>query len=251
MDGSWISLWTRLNMHATREILRLAYRDFAHERRLSLCYILALMAVLAPLLILFGLKFGLIDTLARRLVESAANREVVAVGSRRYDEDWFKRMSARADVAFVVPNTRRIAASLSRLQNPETGSDLRAVQMIPTGPRDPLLGPDLRPPGACGAGALRQRGPRAGGRGRGTAPGADRPQPRRPGRGGDLGTGRHRGAASRGAGQGRRAGPAGASRRHRGLSRRRRGSPTRLGRLSGAPGRADLRPLPALCREHR
>ena len=133
-------------MHATREILRLAYRDFAHERRLSLCYILALMAVLAPLLILFGLKFGLIDTLARRLVESAANREVVAVGSRRYDDDWFKRMSARADVAFVVPNTRRIAASLSRLQNPETGSDLRAVQMIPTGPRDPLLEPDLRPP---------------------------------------------------------------------------------------------------------
>ena len=67
-----------------REILRLAYRDFAHERRISLCFVLALMAVLAPLLILFGLKFGLVDTLAQRLVESPANREVLAVGSRQY-----------------------------------------------------------------------------------------------------------------------------------------------------------------------
>ena len=33
-------------MRPHREILRLAYRDFAHERRISLCFVLALMAVL-------------------------------------------------------------------------------------------------------------------------------------------------------------------------------------------------------------
>ncbi|MFZ0789759.1 MAG: FtsX-like permease family protein [Chromatiaceae bacterium] len=127
-------------MHHHREILRLAYRDFAHERRISLCYVLALMAVLAPLLVLFGLKFGLVDTLGQRLVESPANREVLAVGSRRFEQAWFERMAGRPDVAFVVPNTRRIAASLSRLLNPAKGLDLRALQMIPTGPGDPLLG---------------------------------------------------------------------------------------------------------------
>lgn len=132
-------------MRPHREILRLAYRDFAHERRISLCFVLALMAVLAPLLVLFGLKFGLIDTLARRLVESPANREVLAVGSRQFDEAWFARIAARDDVAFVVPNTRRIAASLSRLMNPATGSDVRALQMIPTGPGDPVIG-DARVP---------------------------------------------------------------------------------------------------------
>jgi len=127
-------------MRPNREILRLAYRDFAHERRISLCFVLALMAVLAPLLVLFGLKFGLVDTLARRLVESPANREVLAVGSRRFDEAWFERIASRADVAFVVPNTRRIAASLSRLMSPSKGTELRALQMIPTGVGDPLLG---------------------------------------------------------------------------------------------------------------
>jgi len=134
-------------MRPHREILRLAYRDFAHERRISLCFVLALMAVLAPLLVLFGLKFGLIDTLARRLVESPANREILAVGSRQFDEDWFARIAARDDVAFVVPNTRRIAASLSRLMNPATGSDVRALQMIPTGPGDPLIGDSPVPEG--------------------------------------------------------------------------------------------------------
>ena len=156
-------------MHATREILRLAYRDFAHERRISLCYVLALMAVLAPILVLFGLKFGLVDTLARRLVESPANREVVAVGSRRYDDAWFAAMAARPDVAFVVPNTRRIAASLSRLQSPETGGDLRALQMIPTAPGDPLLGPGAAAPKGLAelvlsAGAASKLGVAAGGR---------------------------------------------------------------------------------------
>lgn len=136
-------------MRPHREILRLSYRDFAHERRISLCYVLALMAVLAPLLVLFGLKFGLVDTLARRLVESPSNREVLAVGSRRFDEDWFARVAARDDVAFLVPNTRRIAASLSRLQNPATGSDVRALQMIPTGPGDPLLGDSPVPDGVA------------------------------------------------------------------------------------------------------
>ena len=133
-------------MHPKREIFRLAYRDFVHERRISLCFVLALMAVLAPLLVLFGLKFGLVDTLAQRLIESPANREVLAVGSRNFDEDWFATIGARPDVGFLVPNTRRIAASLSRLLNPESGQDLRALQMIPTGVGDPLLGDAAQPP---------------------------------------------------------------------------------------------------------
>ncbi|MBK1694365.1 lipoprotein ABC transporter permease [Chromatium weissei] len=133
-------------MSATSEIIRLAVRDFVHEQRLSWCYVLALTAVLAPLLILFGLKFGLVDTLARRLVESPANREVIAVGSHRYDAAWFNRIAARPHVAFVIPNTRRIAASLSQLQNSATGAVLRAVQMVPTAAHDPLLKSGQTPP---------------------------------------------------------------------------------------------------------
>lgn len=126
-------------MRATSEILRLAYRDFACERRISLCFVLALMAVLTPLLILFGLKFGLVDTMAQRLIESPSYREIQAVGSREYNQDWFDRIGARPDVAFLVPSTRRIAASLSRVLDPATGQSLHALSMVPTGVGDPLL----------------------------------------------------------------------------------------------------------------
>lgn len=155
-------------MRANREILRLAYRDFTHEARISLCYVLALMAVLGPLLVLFGLKFGLVDTLAARLVESPVNREVIAVGSHGFDPAWFERMAGRDDVAFVVPNTRRIAASMSRLLNPDDGRDLRALQMIPTGVGDPLLGDVCVPEGTgqlvLSAGAAARLGARDGDR---------------------------------------------------------------------------------------
>ncbi len=125
---------------ALPQVIWLAYRDFVHERRISLCFVLALMAVLAPLLVLFGLKFGLIDTVAKRLVENPRNMEIVGVGSGRYDAAWFAAMAARPDVVFVVPNTRGIAASLAVLENPSSGARLRGVQMIPTGAGDPLLG---------------------------------------------------------------------------------------------------------------
>jgi len=137
----------------------LAYRDFAREPRISLCFVLALTAVLAPLLVLFGLKSGLVATMAQRLVESPHNREIVAVGARRYDASWFERIAERPDVAFVVPNTRRIAASLSSLRNPRNGRLLRAVQMVPTAKGDPLLPPDLTPP--AGTGQLILSGPAA------------------------------------------------------------------------------------------
>ncbi len=117
----------------------LAFRDFWYEPRIALCLLLALMAVLAPLLVLFGLKFGLIDTLTRRLVESPYNRELIGVGSGHYDSAWFKRMAGRPEVAFILPNTRSIAASFSALRAPRTGAELRAVPMLPTAAGDPLL----------------------------------------------------------------------------------------------------------------
>jgi putative ABC transport system permease protein len=128
-----------------REIIRLAYRDAGHEQRITLCLTLALLAVLAPLLVLFGLKFGLVDTLAQRLIQLPSNREIIGVGSGYYDADWFRTMDARSDVEFVIPNTRRIAASLTTLRHPMTAKEAHGVQMLPTGPGDPLLAPISAP----------------------------------------------------------------------------------------------------------
>ncbi|MAM77198.1 MAG: ABC transporter permease, partial [Tistrella sp.] len=67
--------------------VRLAIQDMVADRRLSLCQILALAAVLAPLLVLFGLREGVIGTMADRLVRDPANRLIVPVASGGFGAD--------------------------------------------------------------------------------------------------------------------------------------------------------------------
>src|SRR5262249_24410652 len=65
--------------------------------------------------------------------------EIMGVGSGHYDEAWFEAIAARPDVAFVIPNTRRIAASFTSVTHIGSGNQVRALQMLPTAPGDPLL----------------------------------------------------------------------------------------------------------------
>ena len=117
----------------------LSLRELSYERLSALCFILAVISVLLPLLILFGLKFGLVATLAQRLIEDPRSREIIGVGSGRYDLAWFKSVADWDEVGFVMPNTRAISASINMLRNPDNGNRLRGVQMYPSGPGDPLL----------------------------------------------------------------------------------------------------------------
>jgi len=122
----------------------LALRELSHERLSALCFILAVISVLLPLLVLFGLKFGLVATLAQRLIEDPRSREIIGVGSGRYDMAWFENVEGWGEVGFVMPNTRAISASINMLRNPGNGNRLRGVQMFPSGPGDPLLPPDMK-----------------------------------------------------------------------------------------------------------
>ena len=54
-------------------ICGMALRDYWHERALSLCAVLALATVLAPLLILFGVRNGVISNLQERLLQDPRN----------------------------------------------------------------------------------------------------------------------------------------------------------------------------------
>ena len=93
------------------KVLPLAWADWCAEARLSACAVLGLAAVLAPLLVLFGLKYGLVATLTERLLADPRTRELLPVGSGRYDAAWFERLRARPEIGFVVPRTRQIAAT--------------------------------------------------------------------------------------------------------------------------------------------
>lgn len=130
--------------------LALAWRDFLHEWRISACHILALAAVLAPLLILFGLKSGIIVTMRERLLADPRNLEVVIVGSHQLEPAWFRTMATRPEVGFLLPRTRSLAATLDVLA--PSGRSLAGVEMVPTTSGDPLL--DRAMPLPAGAGEV-------------------------------------------------------------------------------------------------
>ena len=100
-------------MHTLVQICHLSLRDYLHERLLSACAVLGLAAVLAPLLILFGVKFGVVETLTERLRSDPATLEISPVGSGHFSAADMARWRDDGRVAFVMPRTRTLAARWS------------------------------------------------------------------------------------------------------------------------------------------
>jgi putative ABC transport system permease protein len=128
------------------DVARLAFRDYSHEWHVSGCFILGLAAVLAPLLVLFGLKYGLVTSMLTALADDPEKRELKPLGSGHYTALWFRDMRARPEVAFVSPRTRTLAATLEL--SSKTASVILPAELIPSGQHDPLLkGLERRPAG--------------------------------------------------------------------------------------------------------
>ena len=130
---------------AVRQLLRLSLADLFDEWPIGVAVVLAIAAVLAPLLVMNGLRAGVIGEIFERLREDPAMRRIGldATGAARFDDAWFRRMAARADVAFVLPSTRFAAAQVEVTAVDDDGSMLPLrVWLIPTGPGDPVFEPD-------------------------------------------------------------------------------------------------------------
>ena len=128
MVGSW------------SKVFRLASRDYVHVWLMSGCFVLALAAVLGPMMVLFGLKFGIVGAMVDQLIEDPLNREIRPVGSGYYDRAWLESVRARPDVAFLVPRTRSIAATIEL--GSQQASRIVSVELIPSDHADPLLLPN-------------------------------------------------------------------------------------------------------------
>ncbi|MCD7983258.1 MAG: ABC transporter permease, partial [Desulfovibrio sp.] len=117
----------------------LALKDYAHEGLLSACAVLGLAAVLTPLLVLYGVKFGVVQTLTDRLREDPRNLEISPVTSGRYTGEYLARLAAHPDVSFVLPRTRSIAATMDLSRGEGTARKTLVASLEPTAPGDPLL----------------------------------------------------------------------------------------------------------------
>jgi putative ABC transport system permease protein len=124
-------------------LLGLALRDLAHDRKVSICMMASVVAVVAPLLLLFGLKFGIVSQMRHELLSDPRNKEVKMIASDNLDQAWFDRMRALPSVGFVMPLTRALN-TVADLYVDSTRF-VENVELIPTAAGDPLLG-DVLPP---------------------------------------------------------------------------------------------------------
>lgn len=138
-------------MPGVRLAARLALADAAAESRLALASLFGIAAVLAPLIVLFGLKAGVIDSLRETLVQNPRAREIVNQTHGAFDAAFFDRLAAQPDVAFIVPRTRTLAASGAFARSAGSLTTVRG-ELLATAAGDPLLGG--RPPPAGRAAAL-------------------------------------------------------------------------------------------------
>ncbi len=124
-------------MGIIRIVIRLAVADLWAERVLGFCTVVGLAAVLAPLIVLAGLRAGVVEGLRQLLLEDPHAREIVTAENRTFEAALLTRLAARPDVAFVAPRTRTLSASLV-LQVPDGLANAR-VELLPSAAGDPLI----------------------------------------------------------------------------------------------------------------
>jgi putative ABC transport system permease protein len=129
-----------------RLAMGLAVADARHEARLSLATILGIAAILAPLIVLAGLKAGIVSAIREGLTESPRAREVVNIANRSFDAAFIAAMRARPDVAFIVPRTRTLAA-VGGFARPDAADAQVRAELLATAPGDPLLAGIAAPEG--------------------------------------------------------------------------------------------------------
>ncbi|MEX5451729.1 ABC transporter permease, partial [Stutzerimonas stutzeri] len=116
---------------------RLALNDLWHDRKVSLCVAASLVAVIAPLLLLFGLKHGVVNQLQDDLLRDPRNLEIRLLSSGNYDTAWLTQLQQRPETGFAIGQTRSLNTQADLL-----GPNRRFVEnaeIIPTQAGDPLL----------------------------------------------------------------------------------------------------------------
>lgn len=116
----------------------LSLKDWAHERVLSLCGVLALASMLTPLLILHGVHTGVIERLRQHLLQDPAVLVLMPVGARGagFSEDVLRGIAARPECLFCIGRTRDVAAELHVTAN--SGASM-TLALEATSPGDPIL----------------------------------------------------------------------------------------------------------------
>lgn len=94
-------------------ILLLALKDLKFEKLLSFCVIASLLAVICPLLIIFSLRFGILNNLNINLKSDPNNLSIYLLSSAQISKDTIDELAKRSDVDFIIGRARTLANTVN------------------------------------------------------------------------------------------------------------------------------------------
>lgn len=121
----------------SKHVMRLAFTKLARTRGTWLCQSLALAAIMAPLLIIFGLKYGLVESMKESLLSNPAALEIVVDGSVSDVPGIMERMEHWSELAFAVPSVGYVYSRVNLAAG--HGGEETEAELVPTADGDPLL----------------------------------------------------------------------------------------------------------------
>ena len=127
-----------MRSHKRGLLLRLAMQDLWHDRSVSFCIISSLIAVIAPLLLMFGLRYGVVSQLQQDLARDPRNLEIRMVSSGHYSAEWIAALRQKSEVGFAIGQTRSLNTQADLLK--DMSHFIENAEVIPTDQGDPLLG---------------------------------------------------------------------------------------------------------------
>ena len=117
-------------------ILQLALKALKFEKLVSFCLIASLCSVIAPLLLLFSLRFGIITNLEENLKQDPSNLEIKFISGYKLGDEFFESLKENPHVQFVLPLTRSLSVTTSVFAN---GKLIDRIDAMPTAKNDPLV----------------------------------------------------------------------------------------------------------------
>lgn len=119
-----------------RSLFVIAFATLRHEWLPTLCLVMALAAVLCPVVLILGLKHGTVENLRQNLLRDPSNLEIRPRMSMQVDHKLLQQIRSMEGVGFLVPKTRSLGSASVEFELNEKRVD---VDLIPTAPGDPLL----------------------------------------------------------------------------------------------------------------
>lgn len=103
------------------------------------CQVLALFAMMAPLLIILGLKYGIVESMKERLLSDPSSLEVRMLDAVKVTPELTERIRNWPETAFVTPKVAALYSYVYVCTEGAGENEEIQVEMLPTGEGDPLL----------------------------------------------------------------------------------------------------------------